>query len=176
MTTPGDADHDDPVTDRNRLLDVAGYDIQSPALRASLDELARLAAERLGMPTGLVTIVLDGAQYFAGGHGLGGWIGEARGTPVEWSFCATTVRTGLPYVVADATLDEVQHDNPVVITEGVRCYAGAPLLSPDGHVLGACCVAGAEPHEFSAQDVEVLSELAGSVVAVMSRHRFAADA
>jgi GAF domain-containing protein len=168
------ATHDlDPISDTARLADIGSYDLESPEVRSRLDELARRAAERFDLPIGMVSIVLDSAQYFAGSHGLSGWMAESGGMPVEWSFCAEVVRTESSYVVGDATLDQLQHDNPVVTHDGVRCYAGVPLTSPGGHVLGSYCLVGLEPHEFSDEDITALKAMAIDVVNEIASHRYA---
>jgi GAF domain-containing protein len=161
----------DPVLDMDRLAEIADLDPFAADTGPLLDEFARRAAERCGVRVGLVTIVLDGAQVLAGRHGLTGWLAAAPGTPVEWSFCATTVRTGRPYVVPDATVDATQQDNPLVTEDGVVAYAGAPLVTSRGHVLGACCVVGDEPRRFSAAELEDLRVMATEVVAVLEQRR-----
>jgi len=46
----------------------------------------------------------------------------------------------------------------------VRCYAGVPLISARGHVLGNLCVVGLEARAFSDDDVAVLRSLAAEAV------------
>ena len=161
----------DPVHSLERLTEVAHYDLFSDDVRSVLDGLARRAANHFGTEAGMVSIVLDGAQYFAGRSGVQGWIEAAEGTPVEWAFCANVVRNQEPYVVPDATVDAIQHDNPLVTQDGIRCYAGVPITTPNGHVLGAYCVVGEEPHDFTAADVAELQEMAKDVVTVLEQHR-----
>ncbi len=125
----------DPVTDVERLEEIADLDLFSDSARAKLDAFAARAAQRFDLPIGLVSIVLDSSQYLAGRHGVEGWIDDADGTPVEWSFCATTVRTRKQYVVTDAANDDVQKSNPLVTEDGIASYAGTPLVTSRGHVL-----------------------------------------
>jgi len=166
----------DPVTSIERLLAISEYDLESPEVREHLNELARRAAEECHAPIGLVSIVFDTAQYFAGMYGLEGWMAEAQGMPVEWSFCANAVRSGKAYVVADASVDPVQQGNPVVTEDGVRAYAGMPLIAPDGHVLGTVCVVDVAPHAFDQHDVDALAHAAEAVVAELESHaRHGAD-
>jgi sigma-B regulation protein RsbU (phosphoserine phosphatase) len=55
--------------------------------------------------------------------------------------------------------------NPLVAGElGLRFYAGAPLTTHDGFNLGTLCVIDGAPREFSAEDAEMLEELAGVVM------------
>ena len=83
MTCP--AIHDDPVTDLERLAEIADLDLFSAQAQSRLDEFARQAAARFDLPIGLVTVVLDGAQCFAGKYGVAEWMNETQGTPVEWT-------------------------------------------------------------------------------------------
>lgn len=172
MTSP--ANTPDPITDIDRLVDISTYDLEAVQMREALHGYAQRAAAALGLPVGLVTIVLDGAQYTAGSYGIDGtWIGDAGGTPVEWSFCRNVVRTGAPYIIEDASTHALEYDNPLVVEDGARSYAGAPLVSPAGNVLGACCVIGFEPHQFSNDDLEQLAMLADEAVTELNRFRVA---
>ncbi|GIH99865.1 GAF domain-containing protein [Planobispora takensis] len=160
------------LTGLERLTEVASYDLADPGLRAALDTITRRTAERLGQPISLVTVLLDSVQLFAGTHGLpDSWITELGGTPGEWAFCAEVVRSGRPYTVTDLSADPVQHDNPMVVVEGARSYAGVPLIAPGGQILGGHCVIGVEPHEYGEADVEVLRETAGEIVRLLQRYR-----
>jgi GAF domain-containing protein len=159
--------------DEARLREIVELDLLSPGvddiLQATVDE----AAGRLRLPKAMVTVVLDQAQFFAAHHGLDGWQLEARGTPVEWSFCALAVASGEPFVVEDATTHPLTRDNPLVVQEDIRCYAGIPLVSSRGHALGTLCVIGTEARTFSAEDLDVLRGLAGKAVRRIEERRTA---
>ncbi|MDP9417512.1 MAG: GAF domain-containing protein [Actinomycetota bacterium] len=166
----------DPVTDLDRLAEVADLDLFSAEARTKLDEFAARAAARFDLPIGLVSIVLDSSQYLAGRHGVDGWIDDAEGTPVEWSFCATTVRTRKQYVVTDAASDEVQQHNPLVTQDGIASYAGTPMVTSRGHVLGSYCVIGATARDFSADELAELQRMADEVVAEIEARRLSTRA
>ncbi|MEU4244604.1 GAF domain-containing protein [Actinoplanes sp. NPDC026619] len=158
-------------TDEHRRLAVlAGIDIDNPELRAKLDEVSARTAARLGQPVSLVSMVLDGAQFFAGSFGLQGWLAELNGTPIEWSFCVNAVQSRTPYVVTDARIDALYAANPLVHVDGLHRYAGVPIVV-DGEVLGAHCVLGYEPGEFSRSDLEELRRGADEIVALLASHR-----
>ncbi len=159
------------VADPARLDEIAELGLLSEERDEVLESIARMAAERLGLPIGLVSIVLSEAQVFAAAHGVGGWIEEANGTPVEWSFCANSVRTGAPFVVEDATTHPLVRDNPLVGQDGIRCYAGIPLVSSRGHILGNLCVIGTEERTFDAGEMEILRDLAAAAVARIEERR-----
>jgi GAF domain-containing protein len=157
------------LTDPRRLLALAGIDLDNPDLQRELDAISARTAGRLGLPIGLVSLVLDTTQVFAGSHGVGGWLAAAGGTPVEWSFCAHTVTTGEPYIVDDAVNDSVQADNPLVTIDNVGSYAGVPLVV-GGQVLGAHCVIGTTAHVFTDADLAELRIAAGDIIAVLQQY------
>ncbi|MFI5959253.1 GAF domain-containing protein [Cryptosporangium sp. NPDC051539] len=154
---------------RERLTAIASYDLDDPHLRQQLDAIAMRTASHLHVPTAMTTLMLDNAAMIVGSSGVEGWM-RAGGGPAEWAFCAQTVLTGEPYVVSDATTDPMQCTNPEVELDGVRAYAGAPLITPAGHVLGAHCVIEHVPHVFSADEITELQAAAQDVVTALEQH------
>jgi len=55
-------------------------------------------------------------------------------------------------------------ENPLVEMEGIRCYAGVPMVSSRGHVLGNFCVKGKEERSFNEKQIKRLKEMAGEIV------------
>lgn len=144
------------LQDRERLREIAALRLTEPDVQHILEDVCREASAAMGVPLGLVTIVLDEAQHFAAHHGLGGWLEEAGGTPSEWSFCRFTVATKSPFVVNDAQSNPLVQDSPLVSQDGLRCYAGMPLVSSRGHALGSLCVAGVEAKAFTDEELATL--------------------
>ena len=154
----------DPLFDRERLQEIVDLDLLAPDVESILGDIAAQAARELGLPIGLISVVLDQAQYFAAQHGLAGTMKEARGTPVEWAFCTYAVRGRKPFVSSDLTRHPETRDNPIVKEDGIRCYAGIPLTTSKGFVIGTLCVVGTMPRPFPSEDVERLEQLAAEAV------------
>lgn len=162
----------DPMYSLERLQEIADLDLLSPDTDPILQDVAARAAAHLRLPVSLISVVLDEALHVAGSHGLDGlWLGETGGHPVEWSFCATSVRTRDAYVVESALEDAVHRTNPLVTHDGVRCYAGVPLISRRGFVLGNLCVVGLEERTFSGDEMAFLREMAAEAVARIELRR-----
>jgi GAF domain-containing protein len=161
----------DPIVDPNRLEALAALRLHEPAARVLLNGLATQAAEMFQLPVGLVSIVLDDAQWFAGNHGLGGWLGDVGGTPIEWSFCSHVVRNDAPLVVPDAHDDPRFATNPLVTEEGIRCYVGTPLVTRGGHVIGALCVIDVAPRAVEESEVQRLRALAAETMTSLEMRR-----
>jgi GAF domain-containing protein len=164
----------DPLYDEARLREIIDLDLLAPDVDPLLADIATEAAERLGLPVSLISVVLDEALHVAGFHGPDGlWLDETRGHPVEWSFCATSVRTRDAFVVENAEVHPEHQTNPLVTQDGVRCYAGVPMISSRGYVLGNLCVVGLEQRPFSEADVTVLRDLAAEAVRRIEQRRAA---
>lgn len=164
----------DPVLDRARLQEIADLDVFSPDVSNILSDLAKEASSKLDLPLGMVNIVLDEAQFIAGQHGVGGWIGESQGTPVEWAFCRFAVRDHAEFVVEDAETNSRVKDNPLVTEDGLRCYAGIPLITSRGYAIGSFCVAGTEKRCFEESEMALLRGYAAEAVRRIESRRLPA--
>ena len=163
----------DPVRDPDRLQEIVDLDLLSPDVDPILQGLAARAARQLDLPVGMVSVVLDEALQVAGFFGPEGlWLSEVGGHPVEWSFCATSVRTREPLTIEQAAEHPEHRTNPLVVQDGVRCYAGVPLISSRGYVLGNLCVVGMEERTFREDEIAALQDLAREAVRrIESRRR-----
>jgi GAF domain-containing protein len=153
-----------------RMRALAAYDLDDEHLKLQLDAIAMRTAGHLHHPMAMSTLLLDNAMMIAGSCGVEGWAKGGPGAPAEWSFCAQTVLSGEPYIVEDATADPIQRTNPMVEIDGIRSYAGYPLVTSNGQVIGAHCVVDVEPHVFSAEELAELRQAAEDVVTALEQH------
>jgi len=154
----------DPVTDPERIEEIARLRLHEDQVDEILNQYVKQAANEFNLPIGLVSVVLDDVQKFAAAHGLGGWLQETQSTPVEWAFCAISVRTEQPFVVEDAGQHALTYTNPLVTIDNVKCYAGVPMVSKNGFVLGNFCVIGDKSRSFTQAEIDRLKEYAALTV------------
>jgi GAF domain-containing protein len=169
MTTSAAATLCARLSSHERLAAIGSYDILDPDLRHELDLIAESSALELDHPAAAVTIVLDSAQFFAGSYGVTGWPAYAQGTPAEWSFCAHTVLSAPPYLVSDASTHPVHRESPLV-TEGQRSYAGVPLVTSAGQVIGAHCVMDTRPRCYTDRDVTFLQAQSSQIMCLLREY------
>jgi GAF domain-containing protein len=156
----------DRLHDRDRLAAIVALGADDEQhVQPLVADLLEHAALALGAEVSLLSVVLTDAHLVAGEHGLGGWLVQARAIPVEWSLCATVVRTGQPWMVPDLAVDARTRDNPLRDLDNLHAYAGAPLVTDSGQVLGALCVLYDAPRSFSDSEVDVLRGLADQAMA-----------
>ena len=128
---------------------------------AAFDRLTRLASKIIRTPVALVSLVDSDRQFFAGAVGLPEPWKSRRGTPLTHSFCKHVVATARELVVSDARAHPLLCGNLAVQDLGIVAYAGAPLVTADGHAIGSLCVIDTKPRDWTDADLEILRELAG---------------
>ena len=142
----------------------------------ALDRLTELAVRSLHAPMAAVTL-LDGAeQLFVSQQGFPQAIARASRTPVAESFCRHVVLRGRPFHTTDATRDPFFFASPLVVEHGMRAYAGVPLLSTEGDVLGAFCVVDVRPRSWSPLDLRALEHMGRLASIELARAAEGADA
>ena len=171
MTSDGFA----PLTDPARLSAVRRRVLPDASSNQEFDRLTRLANRALGAPIVLVSLVETDHQVLAGCHGLPEPWATSRQTPLSYSFCQHVVSSGEPLLVADARSHPLFRDNRAVTELGVRAYAGVPLISSDGHVLGAFCSLDTRPRHWAPEEVATLHDLAAVAMAELDRRAVAAE-
>ena len=155
------------LEDPARLRALARYDILDSAPEETFDRVSDLAAAVFEAPIGLVTFLDDERQWHKACVGL-----EVPELDLDTSFCVHTLDDARRLVVEDATEDERFEGNPLVTGEQhVRFYAGAPLVTPDGHMLGTVCVLDTEPRSPTEQQLAALDDLAQMTVDALERRR-----
>lgn len=156
------------LTEEERLQALADHGLEDEQALPSLDPVVRIAARMFGMPVSAVNMIGSDHVFFAASIGVGE-IDMGR----DVSFCAHAIAQSGVMVVPDTLQDERFHDNPLVTgPSNVRFYAGVPLLSPEGHAMGALCVLDDRPHDdFTADDQERLRELARMASDRLELHR-----
>ena len=161
-----------PDDEEVRLRALDRYAILDTLPERDYDDVTSLATYICGTPIALVSLVGRGRQWFKAKTGLG-----VRETARADSFCAHTVVSPemlsaagekmLPQtlVVEDARLDQRFADNPLVVGDPeVRFYAGAPLVTPEGHVLGTVCVIDMQPRVLTQPQIAALEALSRQVM------------
>ena len=80
------------------------------------------------------------------------------------------------FIIPDTTLDARFKDNPLVTTSPkIRFYAGAPLISPDGHALGTLCVLDKVPRQLTEDQKQALRILSRHVMTQLELRRHALE-
>src|SRR5882762_3984460 len=149
-----------PTNEKKRLNVLWQYEVLDTVPEEVFDDLTELAARICGAPIALITLVDEKRQWFKSKVGI-----SINETSRDVSFCGHAILQSDLFIVPDATRDERFSHNPLVTTEPkIRFYAGAPLVTPDGHALGSLCVIDKVPRELRAEQKQSLRVLARHVM------------
>src|SRR6516165_9514557 len=160
-----------PENEAVRLAALRGLGILDTPAEPAYDELSALAADVCQTPIALISLVDADRQWF---KSQVGW--AAGETPREAAFCAHTILQPDLLVVPDASADQRFANNPLVTCPPrIRFYAGAPLVTAEGHALGTLCVIDHKPRELTAEQARALRALSHQVVAQLRLGKQLAD-
>ncbi|WP_157441875.1 ATP-binding protein [Actinoplanes awajinensis] len=157
---------DDPV----RLQALRATGLLDADSATTLDRLTRLATRLVNAPVALVSLVDADRQVFVSAVGLDEpWASRGQ-TPLSHSFCQYVVTDQAPLVITDARADGRLCGNLAIPDLNVIAYAGFPLRSPDGQVLGSFCAIDGQPRQWSETEVEILQDLAANAESEIALH------
>jgi signal transduction histidine kinase len=148
-----------PENEQERLEALRNLQILDTLPEESYDRITRLAFKFFNVPIALLSLVDEKRQWFKSKQGL-----DADETGRDISFCGHAINADEPFIINNAIEDERFHDNPLV-TGGpkIRFYAGRPLKTLNGSLVGTLCIISPEPREFTDPDIDALDDLANMV-------------
>jgi signal transduction histidine kinase len=157
-----------PWNEAERVADLYSYELLDTLDERGYDDITLLAQYICETPVSLVTLVDTERQWFKSAIGTG----DLRETSRADSFCSHLIGGPSVLVVQDTLQDERFSDNPLVTgAMAIRFYAGAPLVTPDGNVIGTVCVIDQKPRMLRTEQVKALEALARQVMARMELRR-----
>lgn len=149
-----------------RVAALRALEVLDSAPEQDFDDLAALVAAICGTPMAAVGLVDSDRQWFKASQGL-----DVDEIPRDLSFCAHAVDSPTEVlVVPDAEDDARFRDNPLV-TGGprIRFYAGAPLVTEQGHAVGALCVLDTVPRHLTPHQQRALEVLSRQAATLLQR-------
>lgn len=149
--------------EQERLNVLRRYRILDTDAEEEFDDFTKLASQISGAPIALISLVDEQRQWFKSRRGMG-----LPETPRNISFCSHAILNKDVFEVADTIEDQRFFDNPLVLGDPhVRSYAGAPLLTEEGHAIGTLCVLDRIPRQLSKDQKSILQALARQIVRQM---------
>ncbi|KQT52985.1 diguanylate phosphodiesterase [Aureimonas sp. Leaf460] len=159
-----------PDSEDRRLRSLESFHILATGPEEGFDVIVRHARRLFGAPIAAISFVAADHQFFKARQGVNFCVSSREG-----SFCTHAILERDIFVVPDATLDERFRSSPFVTGPlQIRFYAGAPLVSPEGQVIGSLCIMDTTPrHGFGEADREALRDLAEMVLERLEARRAA---
>lgn len=144
-----------PKDEALRLAAVRSLEADRQETDEVLDRLVEVARRQSGAPIAFISLLDADLQRFIARSGL-----DFAETARSAAMCAYAILEPDQLLwVADARLDPRFENNPLVLgAQGIRFYAGAPLLV-NGRAVGSFCLAGPDPRDRDEGLVALLSDL-----------------
>lgn len=155
------------INEESRLSELAGYGVLDTKAEQAFDDLTQLASRFFDVPICLVSLVDKNRQWFKSRVGL-----KAQETSRDISFCTRAIQQKDILVIEDAKNHEDYKTNPLVTGEPhIGFYAGAPLITKNGHALGTLCLIDRKSRSLSTQEKKSLRTLADQVMNLLELRR-----
>lgn len=141
----------------DRIRELKSYNIMDSEPEKELDEISELASLICDVPISLITLLDEKRQWFKSKKGL-----NITQTPLEDSFCQHTLHKPEEVLVVNDSHKDRRFKNNILVLEDpkIRFYAGAPLKTKGGNVLGTLCIIDRKPREISENQKKALEMLA----------------
>lgn len=154
-----------------RLLEFSGYCGTAPGPDERFLPLTALARHMFRVPSAMVNLIDQQTLWPVAEDGI--TIGPI---PRSISICNMVMNGVDSLVVPDLTVDPTYRDNMAVTGPlALRFYAGAPLRSPAGHVLGVFCIMDRQPRpdfdDTARRSLEMLADMVMDQIALKRAQR-----
>ncbi|MEI2583488.1 GAF domain-containing protein [Scytonema sp. PRP1] len=154
-----------------RLEALRQYQILDTEPEEAYNNIAQLAAYICGTPIVLVNFIDENRQWFKAKIGL-----DVAEMPRNVGLSYLCQERQDVVVISDTWVDERFAKNSVVVSYPyVRFYAGVPLITPNGDMVGTLCAIDQVPRQLSDKQVEALVALARQVISELELRRNLAE-
>ena len=156
------------VHNEHRLKTVRSIKLAANRDNPVFKNLCVQASKLLNVPIAMISLVDEDIDIIFGQTGLPEYLAKAGQIEAQPSFCQLTVAADMPVVINDVQVDGTFRLFPSVSKQGLRAHLGIPL-QVDGQTIGNCCVIDFEPHQWSEQDIAILTQLAAEATQEFKR-------
>ena len=149
------------MDEKARLQDLQDYAIMDTLPEKELDDLVEIASSICDTPISLLSLVDHNRQWFKSKKGI-----NVPSTHRKDAFCQHALNKPQEVLVVDDPLNDLRFQNNPLVTGDphIRFYAGAPLETPKGNVLGTLCIIDNKPRKISKNQKVALQLLAQKVM------------
>lgn len=152
------------LSDPRRLAAVAATGLMDTGAEDAFDDLAQLAAAVTGCGRAFITLVDGQRSFWKSAIGVPDRPLAERQSLVGETFCSFLIGlAGQPFIVEDAAADPRTREHPSVAPTKIGAWAGYPILSPAGEVLGGMCVIDDNSHAWQSAELGTLAAMARAV-------------
>lgn len=138
----------------SELKDLEAINLLDNSIKKEFDDISNLAAFICNTPISLVSLVTD------------------TKTPLHQSFCIHAIKVLQEIFIVEDARKDVRFKNNTLVTDApnIVFYAGMPLISKAGSILGTLCVTDTKPQKLEQKQIDALLSLSNQVVNMFELH------
>lgn len=150
-----------------RLSALHSYDILDSLPEKEYDAITRLASYICQVPIAFISFIDDSRQWVKSKVGF-----DIVEVAIDDTFCQHTIKQDQLIEIPDVSQKEGYRDNDMVKGDfGLRFYASAPLIDPEGYRIGTICVLDKTPKQLTDEQRDALTILASEVISHLTLRR-----
>lgn len=138
---------------------MAKVNLEDQDLQIRLEALVAWVTRYFGIKIAMINLLKSGKIHIQASFGGEGDLRAGASLDAQLSYCADVVGAGTALVLGDAAEHIVYKSHPAS-AHGLRFYAGAPLRTSHGVVIGTLCLLDPRPREFHSEDMAIIEHLA----------------
>ena len=151
-------------SERGRLEAIERLRAARPAADGALQEILDTVRGVFGVDLCAVNLLLSDIVYVRAWSGaLPQSLTAARRDLRERFICPRVVDSGEPLLVEDLLEARDLREHYACTAYGLRFYAGVPLITSEGRVIGTLCLTDSRPREFERDGMLMLKHFARAV-------------
>lgn len=158
------------LREQERSEALRDYGFLTPTTEPAFGRITRLVAEIFNVSHACISLVGDDNQWFYGEENA-----SLALTPRDQAICNHVVTADAPLLVSDASVDpRFAHLEGVASAPYMRFYAGVPLRTEEGVVIGALCIFHEDSRPvLSTREVDRLQDFADLIIGEANLRRVA---
>ena len=156
-----------PFEEIKRLDELASYFILDTEAESDFDNITQLIAEVCKVPVATISLIDETRDWHKSTIGVDYFEVERN-----ISLSSSVIKDKKPLIIEDASKHPDFCTNPLVAgSPHIRFFAGAPLISPAGHVLGTLAIIDFKARKLSQSQLSALFTLASQVIVLLEKNR-----
>lgn len=141
------------------LIDGVGND--------QFDSLVKLASTVCETPIATLNLLDEDTEYTISSYGV-----ELHSLPRKESICNHIIANPVPLVVEDISQDErFTNKSSFINNNGLKFFAGFPLVNTEGYAIGAICVYDSDPKKMTSDQLTALETIANQILLLFNSHK-----
>ncbi|MBD0831415.1 GAF domain-containing hybrid sensor histidine kinase/response regulator [Aestuariibaculum sediminum] len=142
-----------------RLKQLHFYNILKTSKEDQFDNITQLISYQINIPVVLITLIDQDRIWYKSKTGI-----DIKSIHRKFSPNNYVINNKSPLIIEDLKLDEQFTNNPLIKKHDFRFYAGVPIVTPKGQIIGTLCVYDILPKKTDKCLIDVLTMYARTIM------------